>query len=326
MTIHADPENPIPSERTLAEMFGVARKTVRRALEDMVRDNYLIKRPRRGYFVNPFSLREDERGMKIIGLLHRDGMHALYNQEDSCFMEAFFREIRKYNACAQLIMTSSTSMIYNDIVNSKLDGLLWLGVPSAHISVFEKIHRGKTLPVVGQFDLRKPECGNYVYMDHFKEGYLKTKYLLEHGCRNILFVKTPGVERSHEGYFAALKDAGITPVPELLAEEKTYLEQLPSLLEKYHVDGVAVRFEQANKIRRYAASRGMQIPQDLQLITGCMHYDWNPTMTAKPFQSIIALLLKQLWNMIGHKETSLHDSTLEWNIINGTSTKHEERK
>ena len=141
LTLRADPENPLPSERTLAEMFGVARKTVRRALEDMVRDRYLIKRPRRGYFVNPFSMREDERRMKIIGILHRNGMHALYNQEDARFMEEFFREIRRYRACAQLIMTSNPEMIYNDIVNSKLDGLVWLGVPKPHIPVFERIHR-----------------------------------------------------------------------------------------------------------------------------------------------------------------------------------------
>ena len=98
LTLHADPECPLPSERTLAETFGVARKTVRRALEDMVAGNYLIKRPRRGYFVNPFSMREDERRQKIVGLLFRNGMHALYNREDACFMEAFFREIRNREA------------------------------------------------------------------------------------------------------------------------------------------------------------------------------------------------------------------------------------
>ena len=150
LTIRANPENPLPSERTL---------------EDMVRDNYLIRRPRRGYFVNPLSMREDERRMRIIGLLHRTGMHALYNQEDACFMEAFFREIRKYDACAQLIVASSPEMIYNDLVNSKLDGLLWLGVSHAHVPVFERIHREGGLPIVGQFDLVEPECGNYVNLE-----------------------------------------------------------------------------------------------------------------------------------------------------------------
>lgn len=141
LTLHADPESPLPSERTLAETFGVARKTVRRALEDMVAGNYLIKRPRRGYFVNPLSMREDERRQKIIGLLFRNGMHALYNREDACFMEAFFREIRRHDACVQLIMTSGTEMIYSDIANSGLDGLVWLGVPPGHTAVFERIHR-----------------------------------------------------------------------------------------------------------------------------------------------------------------------------------------
>ncbi|UKI30133.1 MAG: GntR family transcriptional regulator [Lentisphaeria bacterium] len=154
LTLHADPESPLPSERTLAETFGVARKTVRRALEDMVAGNYLIKRPRRGYFVNPLSMREDERRQKIIGLLFRNGMHALYNREDACFMEAFFREIRRHDACVQLIMTSGTEMIYNDIVNSGLDGLVWLGVPPGHIAVFERIHREGVLPIVGFFRLR----------------------------------------------------------------------------------------------------------------------------------------------------------------------------
>lgn len=324
LTLHSDPENPLPSERALAEMFSVARKTVRRVLEDMVRDHYLIKRPRRGYFVNPLSMREDERKMKIIGLLHRNGMHALYNQEDVRFMEEFFREIRRYRACAQLIMTSNPEMIYNDIVNSKLDGLLWLGVPKPHIPVFERIHREHVLPIVGHFDLALPNCGDYVYMDHFKEGYQKTKYLLDHGCRRILFVQTPGVERSHDGYLAALKDAGIEPLPELLAEETSYLQKLPALLEQYRIDGAAVRFDQADRIRNFALSRGIRIPQDLQIITGFMYYDWNPTMTAKPFRTIVSLLLKQLWNRIEGTDTTLQNSTLEWEIIEGTSTRQAE--
>ena len=263
LTIRANPENPLPSERTLAEQFGVARKTVRRALEDMVRDNYLIRRPRRGYFVNPLSMREDERRMRIIGLLHRTGMHALYNQEDACFMEAFFREIRKYDACAQLIVASSPEMIYNDLVNSKLDGLLWLGGSHAHVPVFERIHREGGLPIVGQFDLVEPECGNYVYMDHFREGYQKTKFLLERGCRSILFLKTPGVERSHDGYAAALREAGLEFRPELLADETISEKELAGLLKHFHVDGAAARFDQADRIRRVALADGIRIPEEV---------------------------------------------------------------
>lgn len=321
LTLHADPESPLPSERTLAETFGVARKTVRRALEDMVAGNYLVRRPRRGYFVNPFAMREDERRQKIVGLLFRNGMHALYSQEDACFMEEFFREIRRYDACVQLVMTSNTEMIRNDIMNSGLDGLVWLGVPPGHVPVFEQVHREGALPIVGFFDRVPPECGNYLYMDHFAEGYQKTKYLLDRGCRSILFVKCPGVERSHDGYFAALREAGIAPNPELLIDEELLPDRLAGLFEKYAVDGVAVRFHQADRFREFAASRGIRIPQDLQLITGCTHYDWNPTMTEKPFAAIVSRLLRQLWSEMLHQESVLQDSSLQWNIRAGSSTR-----
>ena len=55
-----------------------------------------------------------------------------------------------------------------------------------------------------------------------------------------------------------------------------------------------------------------------------MYYDWNPTMTAKPFRTIVSLLLKQLWNRIEGTDTTLQNSTLEWEIIEGTSTRQAE--
>lgn len=43
----------LPSERQLAEDFGVQRDTVRSALEILLRKGELIKRPRQGYYVAP---------------------------------------------------------------------------------------------------------------------------------------------------------------------------------------------------------------------------------------------------------------------------------
>lgn len=194
-------------------------------------------------------------------------------------------------------------------------------MPPGHVPVFERVHREGILPVVGFFDCIPPECGNYVYLDHFIEGYQKTKFLLDHGCRSILFVKCPEVKRSHDGYFAALEEAGIPRNPELLVDEDLLPERLAALIEKYSVDGVAVRFNQADRVREFAASRGIRIPQDLQLITGCTHYDWNPTMTEKPFAAIVSRLLSQLWNEMQHGDSSLQESSLQWNIRAGSSTR-----
>ena len=110
----------------------------------------------------------------------------------------------------------------------------------------------------------------------------------------------------------------------MLADETISEKELAGLLKHFHVDGAAARFDQADRIRRVALADGIRIPEDLQLITGCSYYDWNPTRTAKPFQTIISLLMKQLWNEIEHRQSSLQERSLDWEIIPGTSTK--ERK
>ncbi|MFW5981199.1 MAG: GntR family transcriptional regulator [bacterium] len=41
----------IPSERNLCEIFGVSRTTIRKAIDSLVKDNYLLKRPGKGTFI-----------------------------------------------------------------------------------------------------------------------------------------------------------------------------------------------------------------------------------------------------------------------------------
>ena len=43
----------LPSERQLAEEFGVQRNTVRSALGILLKKGVLVKKPRQGYFVAP---------------------------------------------------------------------------------------------------------------------------------------------------------------------------------------------------------------------------------------------------------------------------------
>ena len=134
-------------------------------------------------------------------------------------------------------------------------------------------------------------------------------------------MKCPRLERSHDGYFAALKEAGIAPNPELLVDEELPSEQLEALFREHAVDGAVVRFHQADRVREFAVSRGIRIPEDLQLITGCTCYDWEPTMTEKPFAAIVSRLLNQLWNEMQHQDSPLQDSSLQWNIKAGNSTR-----
>ena len=52
-----DSNNPLPSERNMAEDFGVSRDTMRKALRLLSQQGYLVSRQGRGTFVAPVSLR-----------------------------------------------------------------------------------------------------------------------------------------------------------------------------------------------------------------------------------------------------------------------------
>ena len=80
LTLKDDSSKPIASERELAERFGVTRRTIRRALDDMVRDNYLIRRPRSGYYVSERAWFPHLRQRKTIGVFIVDGMNAFYGR------------------------------------------------------------------------------------------------------------------------------------------------------------------------------------------------------------------------------------------------------
>ncbi len=313
---------PIPSERELARMFGCGRITASHALNDMVQEKYLIKRPRRGYFINPMHNSMKQRKQKIIGLLIYSGSNAFYDYDSMSFIENLYHEMLKYNVCSQAIASSKGEMLFNDICNSSLDGLIWFDADDK-MEMFEQMHRECNVPVVGLFNSRKPSCGNYCFLDHYQEGYLKTQYLLERGCRNILCVSTGeswGLD-GDRGYQAALEEAGIELKPELVVDRNIYLEKMPELFSRYAIDGVIARFHEVDEIRSYTMAQGIKIPEQLQVITNQFYYDWNPTMTTKPFKAIATAMMKQLWNMIEGKKTTMEKSDFQWKITLGISTK-----
>lgn len=52
------PDSQIPSELELREMFGVSRITVRKAVEELVEDELLVKRQGKGTFVAPVKIKK----------------------------------------------------------------------------------------------------------------------------------------------------------------------------------------------------------------------------------------------------------------------------
>lgn len=126
----------LTTERELCELFAASRGTVRRALQMLVDEGLLVRRPHHGTFIHPAVLNSAGQ-QKLIGLIILNGELAYWDSYILALLhgvaEGFagtpyqVRHINFMGDPAQTIRVMATS---------RLSGLLWLGrwSPSGSIS------------------------------------------------------------------------------------------------------------------------------------------------------------------------------------------------
>lgn len=315
-----DAEHPLPSERRISERFHVSRSTVRRALSDLVEAHYLIKSPKRGYFFNPNYFGRFQG--KIIGFVNYDSMSAFISCSELQALAALYAEAAKFPVAVQNILCPSPDQLADDLRKGALDGVLWYTVPDKQWSCYEQlIHSG--IPTVAVFQGgREPETdGDYIYLDHRREVYLQTRYLLERGAKRILFPRL--LEASLlEGYFKAYREAGLTPDEDWLFSETSFAADLPDYIRSGGIDGIICRYTNCTEALAFARENNIAVPEKLQIITGTSIWSSTATRTLKPFQKLFRLCLKQLWErMNGRERPPMQINSLEWSVISGTTTR-----
>lgn len=85
----------IPSSNELAQEFGIARSTVRIALEKLTAEGFLITRRGSGTFTNPKCRLNANWEGPLVGLLMHNGNLFFYSQELQNELECFFAEFRE---------------------------------------------------------------------------------------------------------------------------------------------------------------------------------------------------------------------------------------
>lgn len=320
MCHHTDSDHALPSERQISELFHVSRSTVRRALSDLVNAHYLLKCPKRGYFVN--SSRSGRFQGKIIGVVSYDSMHVFIANSDLLAFSSLYSEAQRYPVAIQNILCPSPEKLADDIQKGALDGVLWYSVPDSLMDCYEELVRSG-IPMVAIFQgEREPETeGDYLYLDHRRETYAQTRYLLEHGAKRILF---PQLEETSyiEAYRMACRDAGVKLEEEWIYPENSFADMLPELYERWKFDGVICRYGCFHETMDFARKRGIAIPEELQVVTGISLWSDSATQTRKPFQKMFRLCLRQLWGrMNGKRLEPMHINSLEWSVIPGTTTR-----
>lgn len=224
----------LPTERWLAETFGVARGTIRAALKELEREKLIqarrhakrIATPRltpqatllaRTYVTLTQLLDEPSLGPQsgLLGAVEagifnagrRAGLHGLLLQQNS--LDDGYLEITLRSRPCGVIVT-------NSLLNS-----------SSTLARLACLFNGLRLPVV--VNSAAPELAAYdrVVFDHAAGSALLTDFLIRRGCRRMLRLwsssyETDWLRERNRGYEETLRIAGLPILPPLHAEGLPY--------------------------------------------------------------------------------------------------------
>lgn len=161
------------------------------------------------------------------------------------------------------------------IMSSKLTSGLLAVLPGSAMDRVTALHE-QGFPVVVIDDQGLPTSAPWVGVDNRTGGYHATKHLIALGHRRIGHIKGPDTHRCafdrYDGYLDALREAGLTPDPALIAQGNF---EFPSgavaaahILEQEHPPTAifAGNDLMAYGVVEYAGRQGLRIPEDLALV------------------------------------------------------------
>ena len=119
----------VPSSQTLANQFGVARRTARIALEGLVREGWLIGKTGVGTFTNPSRAftAEKKHPVPLIGLIYGRGDNFFYDPPAATILSHMGLTAAKHNWNIRLFarMDGNEENLKSEILSSNLNGLIW---------------------------------------------------------------------------------------------------------------------------------------------------------------------------------------------------------
>ena len=210
------PGEAILSERKLAEEYGIGYMTVRRAVDDLVKEGLLYREPRKGTFVNRKPSSRSVNNSKMIALIISD----LRNQFSNNVLEGVEKKAREHGfqllVCnSELDVTLEASHLKN-VVDAGVSGIILSPCfPPINSDVVEEVKR-KNIPLVmidKYFDNVKTSV---VTCDNFDAAYRAVKYLISLGHRKIGHITShaslrniSSIRNRFDGYCKALNEAGL---------------------------------------------------------------------------------------------------------------------
>jgi DNA-binding LacI/PurR family transcriptional regulator len=331
---HAEKQEMLPAEREMGELFKVSRKTVRKALSDLINEGYVISKARCGNFINPAKKYDHYKNFyhaKNIGMLISCGMNIRHSRHILLLLQGACQALAERLATIEFLNVSSQGNIYEQVIALKLDGLLWIPF---NINGREALHKfnQSSLPVMPVVMAERDfvESGNCVYVEE-KEGYCKAvEYLFSLGHKRILYVGANPENKKllpdMTGFCQAHKRHGIKLIDKLIINESQTTEaEFEKLLKMRPLPFTAVlcRSIFCGMIYQAVSKRGMRIPEDFSLITEedewSLGLSLNPDRIRSPLQKMGYAAANSLMNLVDNKAKVPVRVKFDWEIVKGDS-------
>jgi DNA-binding LacI/PurR family transcriptional regulator len=271
------PNDKIPTEEELSQLTGLARATIRQAIQNLANMGYVIRKKRLGTFVLRDQQHIDKKTM--VGIIIPD-IRTGYAP-----VLARGAEDEASQSNYSLILCNSDDLFVkadyhaDRLIEIGISGVIF--VPTAaddekNLQVISKFQR-KNIPVVLADRIISGKNLDYVTTDNFNGAYQLTDYLIHRGHRRIGITLSDRFSTEKDrlaGYKKALLDNAIPIDPKIIQihsgpyAEKPYMKIARSFLkEKDKITAIFAGHDRiAYVIYTVAEELGLRIPEDLSMV------------------------------------------------------------
>lgn len=290
------PNQQLPSEKELMEMFHVSRQTIRNALDYLARKNLIYSVQGRGTFVADNLRISASPSNKNVALILGKLDSYIFPYKSVGINAVLSRNGYTSSVFSSNIRIDRQEQLIADVLKGSYAGVIMevakAALPRIHPELLQQLR--ERMPVVLIDGYYREIDIPYVSLDDYKGGYMAAEHLLQKGHRNIFHIgmcdAIQGMLR-YKGYARALSDHGISP-----DDDHVYwcVEEDQNFMSESRLQDICKRILSCSAVFFYndllatiilpeLLRMGVRIPEDLAVIG---YDDSNQLIHGVPISSI----------------------------------------
>lgn len=273
------PEEKLPTEQEIGELFSVSRHTVRQSILELEKQGYIYREKSKGAYVNNIDKAKKNQSKVVIVIT------TYISEYIFPFLIKGIQEVLSENGYDILLLNTNNEkekekeqlkkLLDYDVVGAIIEPTA-SALGNTNLEYYKKIDKNNIpyLMINATYDMKKQ---SYVIMDDEKGGYILCDYLIKLGHKKIAGIfkedDIQGLERK-KGYLKALKENKIPIDSTIIGEFKTYEEDFyvyaftRNLLNRADRPTAIICYNDkiALKVIKVAKEFNLRVPEDLSIV------------------------------------------------------------